>query len=255
MRKRKCPSTIGFTLDAKPRLVYCGQWTCRYCAKHLSAIWAKRARLHIFKAVSTSDGPYWFLTLTLGSKFKTPRSGFAVLPKLWDTLRKCIQRSVPTFHYLAFVEGQPQRSNMPHFHILMNCEPPAKRNKRGEITEHALHDFAVSKGWGFEAYLEPVTDDQAGWYVAKYMSKQSPDTPKGFRRVRVSRGWARLKRTAHAPLIVPSRGEDITDFILRLADCTGQPEEVCYSQYVLANQMLAKERRWIEERISNESLD
>lgn len=243
MREKKCPSTVGFTQDAKPKLIFCGQWTCKHCAPRLSATWAKRARLHIFRASSATNGQFWFLTLTLGSQYRTPKAGFAALPKLWDRLRKCIQRVQGAFEYLAFVEGQPERSNMPHFHILMNCEPPAKRNKYGKITKHNLHDFAVLKGWGHQAELKPVTDDQAGWYVSKYATKQHEDTPKGFRRVRASKGWTKLPRHPHAALIVPSKTEDVGMFINRLSEQTGVSQEDCYQQYRAGQKMLARERQ------------
>lgn len=129
----------------------------------------------------------------------------------------------------------------------MNCEPPAKRNKKGEITEHALHNFAVSKGWGFEAELKPVDDRGAGWYVAKYASKQHEDTPKGFRRVRASKTWAKLKKHDHDPLIVPGKSEDVEQFINRLSELTGVPQEECYAYYRSGQQLLHRTRQRLDQ--------
>jgi len=108
---------------AKP--VFCGQWTCKRCAKLLARKWAKRVKMHIeLEKAEIQHGEiklFMFITLTLPGKVRTPERGFELLPKLWDRLRTIMKRKLGKgWQYVAFVEGQPERSHMPHFHIISN---------------------------------------------------------------------------------------------------------------------------------------
>lgn len=235
---RKCPATVGWTKDARPRLIYCGQWSCEHCAPHLAKRWAVRAKLHIMAQERGEQTEYYFITLTMQGKYKIVREAFRALPKLWDRLRKSMTRTYGRWHYLAFVEGQPKRGGMPHFHILASVPPNAKPNKHGKVTKHILHDWAHAKGWGFQIEVERVTGGKAASYVAKYSTKQHPSTPKGFRRVRADQRWQKLPRDIERKLIVPARGEDVAHFIARLTDISHLPAEQCYKSYVEGLQML-----------------
>jgi hypothetical protein len=149
-----------------------------------------------------------------------------------------MQRSYPKWEYLAFVEGQPKRGGMPHFHIISSQPPNAQKNAKGNVTKHILHDWAHHLGWGFEIKVEAVTSGQAASYVAKYSTKQHPATPKHFRRVRVSKGWTKLPRDPERKLIVPAHNEDVAHFIARLADISGLSPEHCYQNYTAGRAML-----------------
>lgn len=149
-----------------------------------------------------------------------------------------MQRSYPRWEYMAFVEGQPQRGGMPHFHIVSSEPPNAKPNAKGKVTKHILHDWAHYMGWGYQIKVEVVTGGQAASYVAKYSTKQHPATPKHFRRVRVSKAWTKLPRDPERKLIVPARGEDLAHFIARLADISGLPAETLYKYWTEGKQML-----------------
>lgn len=242
-RNKKCPVLVGFTTQGATRLIPCGQWTCKKCAPRLARRWAVRVRKHIENQPKKRKTKYYFVTLTLGSKYRNPSQGFAAIRRLWDRLRKRYQRKHSGWQYVAFVEGQPKRGGMPHFHIITNFPPDAKRNKRGEITKHNLHAWAVEMGWGHQADMDLLTGSKAASYVAKYATKQHPATPKGFRRVRASRGWTKLPGDPARRLIVPARGEDIAHFILRVQEITNLPAEQLYDSWVLAQQMLAEEQR------------
>ena len=225
---RKCPVTIGFNLSGRAKPIYCGQWTCPICAPKLAKKWAKRVHLHLdaeeelhLALGGTLPGRYWFITLTLGSRYRTTERGFAVLPSLWHRLHAAIRRKNPHWQYVAFVEGQPLRGWMPHFHIISSAPLPAKRNKYGRITKHALHNYAHKMGWGFEVTQEQVSTARNAAYISKYASKQSPKTPKGFRRVRPSRGWTKLDKDPTKRLLVRSRNEGLADFYTRVSDATG----------------------------------
>lgn len=217
-------------------------WTCKHCAPHLAKRWAVRAKLHIASRSAGKGTRYWFITLTLGSNYRNISKAFGALPKLWDTMRKSMTRTYGTWDYLAFVEGQPKRGGMPHFHILASVPPNAKLNAKGVMTKHNLHDWAHKKGWGYMIEVELVNSGQAASYVAKYSTKQHPSTPKGFRRVRASRQWTKLPRDPLRKLIVPAKGEDVAHFIARLADISGLPPEQCYSAYRLGIAMLKDAR-------------
>jgi hypothetical protein len=173
------------------------------------------------------------LTLTLGRGYHNPTDSYKALRKLWDRLRVAINRSGSgsKWAYAAFVEGQQNRQNMPHFHIIMDVQPPAKRNKKGQITKHALHDWAHKMGWGFECDLGEVTSDKAASYVAKYVSKGSSVIPKGFRRVRVSQGWTKLPKDPARRLLVIQKKESVVEFIVRVSEVTGVEHEILITAY------------------------
>jgi len=227
-RVKTCPVTIGFNLDGKARPVYCGQWTCPDCCKRLARKWSKRVRDHIMlldrqHQLSTGEPmpEFWFITLTLGRKYKTTVGGFQAIPKLWQRLHKAMRRKDPSWQYVAFVEGQPKRWFMPHFHIISSQPLPVPRNKHGVMTQHATHDYAVKMGWGFEVEQEQVSGPKNAAYISKYASKDSPKTPKGFRRVRPSRGWTKLEKDPTKRLIVKGSGEGVADYLQRVSETTG----------------------------------
>lgn len=201
-----CPVMKAFNTHGKVVSIYCGKWSCAVCSKRLAAQWAWRVRLHI----NAHDHKWYFWTFTLGSKYTTSTQGFAALPKLWDGLRKVLQRKYKKWEYCAFVEGQPNRSYMPHFHVISSVKMHLR-----------IKDFAVSVGFGYQAKEKLVDGPQAGSYVAKYATKQSPSTPKNFRRVRTSKGWTKLPVISLDQLIVKSRNEHTWEYLLRVHDITG----------------------------------
>lgn len=172
--------------------------------------WSWRVNLHLTQNALTA----YFWTLTLGRKYKTAAQGFAALPGLWDRFRKYMSRlnTGKTWEYCAFVEGQPQRGHMPHFHIISTIKCPKR-----------LKDVAVWSGFGYQAKEIKVTTGKAASYVAKYASKQSPKTPKGFRRVRASLGWAQLPRKDGTAIIVRAQKESLQNYLERVAHETAIP--------------------------------
>lgn len=215
---KRCPQFYAFNTDAHLIAVRCGSWYCPHCMKINARHWAWRVNLHI----TAKHVPAYFWTLTLGRKYKTAADGFAALPGLWDRFRKYIQRLSPgRWEYVAFVEGQPQRGHMPHFHIISLKKEPKR-----------LKDLAVWAGFGYQAKSERITGGKAAAYVAKYASKQSPLTPRGFRRVRASRGWAKLPAKDGEPLIVRAGKESLQDYLERVASETNIPLEDVVSAWL-----------------------
>lgn len=147
----------------------------------------------------------------MGSSYRDAQVAFSAIPKLWDTFRKIIQRKTEgTFDYCAFIEGQPKRGGMPHFHIISLTKSPGR-----------LKDLAVKAGFGFQAKESRIDGPKAASYVAKYSTKSGENFPANLRRVRASRGWAKLPPYAGYPLIVKSRNETTTDYLLRVHEITG----------------------------------
>jgi hypothetical protein len=213
----KCPVMKAFNQDGQIVTVYCGLWSCPRCQKVLARQWAWRTKIQ----VEANGGVAFFWTLTLRGKYRTALQGFLVLPKLWDTFRKIIQRFGGKFTYIAFVEGQPKRSYMPHFHLIVMVKSPKR-----------IKDLAMQAGFGFQAKETKVTSTKAASYVAKYASKQSPETPKGFRRVRASRDWAKLPEGEPGQYIVKSRNETNAQYIMRVEAITGIAIEILKDRWL-----------------------
>jgi hypothetical protein len=110
---------------------------------------------------------------------------------------------------------------MPHFHIVSLTKAP-----------YRLKDLAMDAGFGFQALEVKITGPAAASYVAKYASKQHPSTPKGFRRVRASRDWAKLPDFDGDPLMVKARSETTYEFIMRVAETTGLVPEDLYERWL-----------------------
>lgn len=219
---RKCPICKAFNPGGKIVNVYCGRWDCERCSKINSRMWAWRVRIHI----ESARGGAFFWTLTLGSKYEAAVDGYRALPRLWDTFRKMVQRIVGKWEYCAFVEGQPKRSGMPHFHIISLVKAPKR-----------LKDMAMQAGFGYQAKEIAVTSSGAASYVAKYASKQDEAMPRDFRRVRTSRGWARLPTYHGMSLIVKARKEFLSEYLLRVAEITGVDLETLHARWTLAHEI------------------
>lgn len=204
----QCPAFYAFDKEGNLHAIQCGQWSCSNCAKHLARMWAWRCRLQ----VASANVPYYFWTLTLRSKCRTAAQGYTILPHLWDNLRKRMQRDVRDWAYCAFVEGQPQRGHMPHFHVISGAPSP-----------YRIKDLAHDCGFGHQATESVVTSSQAANYCAKYASKTNPATPKNFRRVRASADWAKLPPMESDPYLVRASKEALSDYLLRVHWISGVP--------------------------------
>lgn len=159
------------------------------------------------------------LTFTQSRRLKSVPRAYELLPKQWDAFRKIMQRQYPRdFIYIAFVEGQAGRGGMPHFHVIAN-HSPIKTPRQKAIT--ALRYVARRCGFGYQCWIDEVTDEGAAWYVAKYCSKGDPAMPKGFRRVRTSRSFAELIPQIRDPVILPKSNEKLADYFMRVSDETG----------------------------------
>jgi len=209
----KCPVQTVLSTDGTAVSLRCGLWSCQYCQIINARIWASRTKLQF------ADGGH-FITLTQPGTVKSVKRAYQLLPKQWDTFRKTIQRECPDrWIYIAFVEGQPKRMYMPHFHIICN-RPPMDRTGRQSLNT-ALVNMAVRSGFGYQAKYKAVVSGEAAAYVSKYASKDAPNMPKGFRRVRTSQGFPDLPLLPNAGLIFPKPSEKLTEYIMRVSDLSG----------------------------------
>jgi hypothetical protein len=226
----KCISFFAFTSNGKITPVSCGKWSCPHCSKENARLWAWRARLQL----DCSPETYYVWTFTLGSRYKLPSKGYSILPKLWDNLRKVVVRWYSRqlkeknfkWVYMAFVEAQPKKRKMPHFHIITNVPAP-----------YRIKDFAVHNGFGHQAKQDEITSKKAAYYVSKYVSKGDPNMPKKFRRVRTSQSWAKLPPYVGNKLYVKSKKESITAFLLRVADETGRDLDDLWDDWKWAHEI------------------
>lgn len=210
----KCPQFIAFNNKGVCVAIKCGQWTCPDCAKTLAKKWSWRVQIHINKQKRKRA---YFWTLTLSPKIQSRSFAYKILPKLWDALRKIVQRAIMRkWEYCAFVEAHPKRNGIPHFHIISLTAAPKR-----------IKDLAVQAGFGYMADERKINSGKAAAYVAKYASKIDADMPKGFRRVRTSQGWSKLPEMDDAGIIIQKKGEFLSDYLLRVANETGlSPDEI-----------------------------
>jgi hypothetical protein len=215
----KCPTDCAFrATDGQAVPLLCGSWNCRLCSLKKAAHWAKIARF----GIETLDSQSWFWTLTMSNKVRTRARAFERLPTMWNSFRMSIQRHTPFWLYVAFVEGQPQRGYMPHFHILSSVPSYAR-----------LKDIAVAAGFGIQAKEIQITTEGAAAYVAKYASKQGWDAPKKFRRVRASKAWPRPPEEPKDPYIVKYKRESVTAYLMRVSQATKRDLGSLYEDYML----------------------
>jgi len=187
--------------------VACRQWRCDVCRQVLSYQWSRRVRF----GLALWDGPQRHWTLTLSGKVKTAEFAFRILDKCWDNLRKTLQRSTGTWNYAAFVELHPRRTGIAHFHIISLADCPGRIN---DVAHHA--------GFGYKATDTEIDGPEAAHYVSKYTSKQGAEMPKGFRRVRLSRGWPDLPSpAADSPILPIRKAEPLPSYFVRIAVVAG----------------------------------
>lgn len=202
-----CPTMHAFNQRAQVVAVLCGSWNCPTCARENARLWAWRCKLTVQK----HDNGAYFWTFTMRAKYRTAFAAYKDLPALWRHLVRRLKRlGVKSWTYCAFVEGQPKRGHMPHFHVISIQKSPVR-----------LKDLAMNSGFGYQADEKRINSAKAANYCAKYASKQNPHTPKGFRRVRASKDWEKLPDKDYPAIIVKSRNESTADYLLRVADFTG----------------------------------
>lgn len=178
------PYLIGMNHEIK-RAVYfqprCKSWGCPVCANTNKSLWAVRAGAGAENLQNLTQ-LISFLTLTSHEKLDHAGS-LAVWPRAWTKLRHRAQYASGGFQYLMVAE-QHEDGRL-HMHAI----------ETAGLGERWWKDNGRECGLGFMADEEPARTPQgAAWYVVKYLTKSIAVTtwPRGFRRVRTSRGWPPL---------------------------------------------------------------
>ncbi len=187
---------------------YCNQWVCPTCRKRLAHRWALNV---YYGSVLMRPNPLYFLTLTMPGWMTDPAQGYKELPKCWDNFRTVMRRSARCSSYAAFAEEQHENRAMVHLHIITRCNLPTR-----------LNDLAVSSGFGPMSANRIVTGIGASYYVSKYATKNLPNAPHGFRRVRISQDWPRLPEPNLPYDYIPREPKESTKtYIARCAAALG----------------------------------
>jgi hypothetical protein len=183
-----CVATVAAIAAGVVVPIRCKSWACKICAP----INAFREAVRVangMRVLQAEGDTFSFITLTQPPKVKTLSAAYAILPDQWDKFRNrwqyAARKEGKKVQYAAFVEGQPRRGHMPHFHIIGTALP----------SRRVIKSWAVKSGFGHQADCQPLrTDTGVAWYVSKYSAKASDAAmmPKGFRRVRYSEAWPPL---------------------------------------------------------------
>lgn len=190
MARSLCISTVGATPDGKVFPIRCKRWDCPICAPLNSYRHAIRVANGCQALVTAGIAPH-FVTITQPASIKTAERAYLILHRQWDNFRNKLQywsrseSGIPVI-YAAFVEGQGHRGGMPHFHIIMSAVPDKER----------LRQMVVCSGLGYMLDIQRFTTASGvAWYVSKYSTKadDSKAMPKGFRRVRYSEQFPKMK--------------------------------------------------------------
>lgn len=185
-KNSKSPLQLGTNHDAKKAVLYhprCGLWSCPVCAQINQMLWTWRAAIG-GREMAEKYGYCSFLTLTSHEKLDADAST-DVWPDAWDKLRKRAGRAAGKVEYFAV----PERHRTGRLHVHAIVATAEKLPKRW------WKNAARACGMGYQADLQEVIHEGGvGGYVGKYLAKtlHVSNWPRGFHRVRTSRGWPKL---------------------------------------------------------------
>jgi len=170
----------------------CGQWNCPYCAEKRKNEWFMRAYAGV-KDLAAEGLPVGFITLTSrGGKGRTRDAALMAFKVGWPRLSRRVKYAQGRLSYLLVPEQH--KNGIIHAHVLAN----------NALSKRWWKDNAYQSGLGYMVDVGSVLDPASGaLYVVKYIGKQLElkDWPKGFRRVRASQDWPRLKLSEGSPLM------------------------------------------------------
>lgn len=204
-----CIATMGVTPEGVVFPVRCKKWRCPVCAPINALRWAIRLAHGTNGLIASGIIPR-FLTITQPGSVRTREFAYRILHNQWGKFQNRwrrwtdeqrvekwavietdeyvaldVQSSCIPLSYAAFVEGQPERHLMPHFHIIAAHTPHVE----------TVREWAVKSGLGYEVDSEYLRKGPAvAWYASKYPIKSTAigDMPEHFHRVRLSEDWPPL---------------------------------------------------------------
>lgn len=173
------PVMVGIQKDEKKGKLWrvnCSRWSCEFCAAENAKEWAFVA---FYGASELTDefGALAFITMTSHEKLSVPGT-LAVWPDAWKKLHSRLSYRHGKGEY--FMVPERHKSMKLHMHAICTWG----------VDEHWLKDNARACGLGYIAHVRPVDHPVAAMaYASKYLTKFGHAWPKGWRRVRLSRGW------------------------------------------------------------------
>lgn len=154
----------------------CKRWSCPVCGPQNAADWGYVAMYGTQKQLDLGVR-LAFITITSHERLDAT-AAIEVWPFAWKKLYSRISRKYGKGEYMMVTE-KTKRGKL-HVHSVVTWG----------IDMRWLKDNARSCGLGFQADVQPIEYAAgAAAYVAKYLVKNNYAWPKGWRRVRLSRGW------------------------------------------------------------------
>jgi len=161
----------------------CKMWSCEECKNKMRDRWVLRAKIGVQEFLD-NDIRVDFITITSNEKLTNFAQTEYVWRDAWSKLYAALKRKNKALEY--FIVPEKHKDERMHVHALWTAS----------VTKKWLKDNARKRGLGFMADVTEVkTTKGATGYVTKYVGKDlGEDVPKGFRRVRVSQGWAEIPK-------------------------------------------------------------
>jgi len=184
------PWLMGVNIETRRAVAFkprCKQWSCPACAEINSRLWCARTIFGTETLINEGRDVY-FLTLTSHEDL-SPQGTIKVFPRAWKTLRTRIARQAGVWSYLMVPE----------------------KHKDGRLHAHFIETFGAGERWwkdnarqcglGYMVDEQQISSAVAGFYVTKYLHKQTEEAswPKGFRHIRVSQNWPKLPEMETTP--------------------------------------------------------
>ena len=195
MEEDKCPTPlkivmVGTNKIKKTCIIFnpdCKKWSCPHCSQKNLAEWLHNG-IRGAMLLQQNGNELRFVTVT-SRAHASPVQSLYYFKENWPRLNArmkyhAAKQNGPKLEYYLIPERH--KTGVLHFHMLATTQ----------LKERWFKDNAYKCGFGYEAKSKPVSDVLlASSYITKYLTKSIAFTrwPKGFRRVRTSRGWPMTK--------------------------------------------------------------
>lgn len=181
----------------------CNDWLCRRCG-HIRADEEYHKLIFGAMVLEQEGHELFFLTLTCRGRemslAESEKNYYKWTSKLLNSLRMQCKRNGGYWCYAQVTERQ--KRGHPHSHLIISYVPPdvieTTKTRKGKTTRHLVSkwlDKACRRvGLGEQYDITRIKSGKAvAAYISKYLYKDAITTkwPKGWRRVRYSRSWAR----------------------------------------------------------------
>lgn len=165
----------------------CGKWTCPECGERNRKTWMHDVMYGVSWYMETQNMEFSLLTLTLSGRNRSRQSSISAWRSVWPRLFSRHYRKYGSCPYVLVPEMH--RNGVVHLHAIVSS-PTTKRWWK---------DNCYACGGGYIADFELCRDERrAGAYATKYLGKNLAvhNWPKGYRRIRTSRYWPKVPRSA-----------------------------------------------------------